>query len=285
MKIIRNIQNMQKAARDLRQQAKSIGFVPTMGALHAGHLSLIEQARKENDFVVVSIFVNPTQFGENEDFKLYPRNPGLDTLLCKKEGVDIIFYPDAGQIYPDEYKTYVIVQDLSDVLCGKFRPGHFKGVTTIVTKLFNIIQPDIAYFGQKDAQQAIIIQQMISDLNIPVEIKVMPIVREPDGLAMSSRNRYLTVKERKDAAVLFEAISAAKTMVKQGVIDSKRIIRAMRRIIQRQKSTRIQYIEIVDLNELNPVKKIKGKVLVALAVWIGKTRLIDNILVKPLTHR
>jgi pantoate--beta-alanine ligase len=284
LRIIRNIKDMYRVTRDLRQQAKSIGFVPTMGALHAGHLSLIKQARKENDIVVVSIFVNPTQFGRNEDLKQYPRNLKADTLLCKKEGVDIIFYPDASQIYPNGYKTYVLVQNLSDVLCGKFRPGHFKGVATIVTKLFNIIQPDVAYFGQKDAQQAIIVQQMIRDLNIPLKLRVMPIIREPDGLAMSSRNRYLTAKQRRDATVLSEAISAAKTMVKQGMINSERITRAMRRIIQRKESCRIQYIEIVDLNELKPVKKIQGKALVALAAWIGKTRLIDNIILKSPKH-
>ncbi len=280
MKIIRNIKDMHRTVRDLRQQEKSIGFVPTMGALHAGHLSLIKQARKENDIVVVSIFVNPTQFGRNEDLKRYPRNLKADALLCKKEGVDIIFYPDASRIYPKGYKTYVLVRNLSDVLCGKFRPGHFKGVATIITKLFNIVQPDTAYFGQKDAQQAIIIQQMTRDLGMPVKTRVMPIIREPDGLAMSSRNRYLTAKQRKDAVVLSEAIRAAKTMVKQGMINPERIIRAMRKIIQKKESCRIQYIEIVDLNELKPVKKIQGKVLVALAAWIGKTRLIDNIILK-----
>jgi pantoate--beta-alanine ligase len=271
---------MQRIARNLRQQGKSIGFVPTMGALHNGHLSLIKQARKENDIVIVSIFVNPTQFAPNDDFRRYPRNLKADVLSCKEEGVEFIFYPDAKQIYPKGYKTYVLVEKLSDVLCGKFRPGHFKGVATIVTKLFNIIQPDIAYFGQKDAQQAIIIQRMRKDLNIPVKIRVMPIIREQDDLALSSRNRYLTPKQREDAIVLWEALKKAKTMIKQGVIDSAGISHAMRRIIRRKKRARIQYIEIVDLDELNPVKRIQGRVLIALAVLIGKTRLIDNIIIR-----
>ena len=281
MRIIRNIKDMQRISQDLSRSKKSIGFVPTMGALHAGHLSLIKRARKENDFVIVSIFVNPAQFGPNEDLKQYPRKLKTDTLLCKKEGVDFIFYPDINQIYPKGYKTYVLVEKLSDVLCGKFRPGHFKGVVTIVTKLFNIIQPDIAYFGQKDAQQAIIIQQMTRDLNMPVKIRVMPIIREADGLALSSRNRYLTAKEREDATVLFEALRKAKTMVGQGLIGSARIILTLRKIIQKGKRAQIQYIEIVDLNELKPVKIIQDKALVTLAVKIGKTRLIDNIILTP----
>jgi len=281
MRIIRDIKNMQRISRDLRQQDKSIGFVPTMGALHVGHLSLVRQARKENDSVIVSIFVNPTQFGPKEDFRRYPRNLKVDAYLCKKEGVDIIFYPDICQIYPQGYKTYVLVENLSDFMCGKTRPGHFKGVATIVTKLFNIIQPDIAYFGQKDAQQAIIIQRMVRDLNMPNKIRVMPIIRESDGLAMSSRNSYLNVRERGDATVLYEALEKAKIMIREGIINSAKIILAMRNIIKKRKTAQIQYIEVVDLKELRPVKKVQGKVLVALAVKIGKTRLVDNIIAKP----
>jgi pantoate--beta-alanine ligase len=279
MKIIRSIKNMQRIVRDLKRDGKLVGFVPTMGALHNGHLSLIKQAAEENDFLIVSIFVNPTQFGPGEDFRRYPRTIKTDALLCKEEGVDIIFYPDANQIYPKGYKTYVALEGLSNILCGKFRPGHFKGVATIVIKLFNIIQPDIAYFGQKDAQQAVIIQQMVRDFNLPIKIKVMPIVREPDGLAMSSRNSYLSFKERADAAVLYKALGKAKAMIRQGIINPSRIILAMRKIILKKKTTRIQYIKIVDLNELKPVKRIQGKVLIALAVWIGRTRLIDNIII------
>ena len=281
MRIIRSINNMQRISMDLKREGKSIGFVPTMGALHAGHLGLIKRACKENDFTIVSLFLNPTQFGPKEDFRRYLRNLKADASLCKKEGVNIIFYPEVHQIYPKEYKTHVFIERLSDVLCGKFRPGHFKGVATIVTKLFNIVQPDIAYFGQKDAQQAIIIQRMTRDLNIPVKINVMPIIRESDGLALSSRNNYLTVKQREEAVVLSQALRKAKIMIKQGVIDSAKIILAMRKIIQKRKSAQIQYIQIVDLDELLPVKKIKHKVLVVLAVWIGRTRLIDNAIVKP----
>ena len=281
MKIIRSIKNMQRIARDLKRDGKSVGFVPTMGALHNGHLSLIKQATKENDFLIVSIFVNPTQFGPGEDFRRYPRSLKTDALLCKSQGVDIIFYPDAGQIYPKGYKTYILVEELSNILCGKFRPGHFKGVATIVVKLFNIVQPDIAYFGQKDAQQAVIIQQMVRDFNLPIKIKVLPIIREPDGLAMSSRNSYLSFKERADATVLYKSLGKAKAMIKQGIINPSRIILVLRKMILKKKTARIQYIKIVDLNELKPVKRIQGKVLVALAVWIGRTRLIDNIIITP----
>ena len=281
MRIIRSTKDMHKLSCNLRQRGRVIGFVPTMGALHAGHLSLIRQARRENNFVIVSIFVNPTQFAPHEDFNKYPRKLKIDSLLCKKEGVDVIFYPEVGEIYSKEHKTYVLVEGLSDVLCGKYRPGHFRGVATVVAKLFNIIQPDIAYFGQKDAQQAIIIQQMVRDLNIPIRIKVLPIIRESNGLALSSRNTYLTARQREAAVALSEAAREARIMVKQRVADSAKIIRAMRKIIQERKPARIQYIEIVDLNELKPVRLIKDKALVALAVWIGKTRLIDNIILTP----
>ncbi|MFH1678362.1 MAG: pantoate--beta-alanine ligase [Candidatus Omnitrophota bacterium] len=280
MRIIRAINKMQRLAIGIKRDGKSIGFVPTMGALHNGHLSLIRQARKENDFVVVSIFVNPAQFGPNEDFRSYPGMLKADVSVCRKAGVDIIFYPEAGKIYPQGYKTYVFIEKLSGALCGKYRCGHFRGVATIVTKLFNIIQPAVAYFGQKDAQQAIIIKQLVRDLNMPVKIKVMPIIREQDGMALSSRNSYLSAKERGDANVLYAALGKARTMIKQGAVNTASIILAMRKIIQGKKTANIQYIEIVDLNELKPVKKIKGKVLIALAAWIGKTRLIDNIIVK-----
>ncbi len=281
MRIIQSIKKMQTISANLRRDGKSVGFVPTMGALHDGHLSLIKQARKDNDVVVVSIFVNPTQFAPGEDFERYPRDLSKDISLCKGEGVDIIFYPRINQIYPEDYKTYVIVNELSDVLCGRFRPGHFRGVTTIVAKLFNIIQPEIAYFGQKDAQQAIIIQQMKRDLNIPVKIRIMPIVRDSDGLALSSRNRYLTHTEREGASILFESLRKAKQMVNQGINDSRLIIRRMRGIIKKNKYAQIQYINIVDLNTLKPVEKVKQRTLIALAVYIGNTRLIDNIIVNP----
>lgn len=270
---------MQRTSNKYKLQGKSIGFVPTMGALHEGHLSLIRKARKENDLVVVSIFVNPTQFGPREDFKKYPRDLKRDTDLCKKEGVDIIFYPDTAEIYPANYKTYCLVTDLSDVLCGLSRPGHFKGVATVVTKLFNLVQPDIAYFGQKDAQQAIIIKRLVRDLNMSLEIKVMPTVREKVGLALSSRNIYLNEQERKDAIVLSESLALAKGLIKKRLKDADKIIKRMRQFIQKKNTAKIDYISIVDLDNLKPVKKISNKCLIALAVWIGKTRLIDNIVI------
>jgi len=281
MRIIRNIKEMSVFSKKIRIKGKTVGFVPTMGALHEGHLSLIRQARKENDIVVVSIFVNPIQFGPKEDFRKYPRNIERDAHLCKSEGADIIFYPNIKEMYPENYKTYVTVEDLGGLLCGKFRPGHFKGVTTIVDKLFNIVSPDISYFGQKDAQQAIIIKKMAGDLNIPVQIKVMPTVREKDGLAMSSRNIYLNKDERQDAAVLYQALSLAKDLIRKGGVGSLHIIKKMRQLINKKKSTKIQYISIVDPDNLEPVDRIKSKVLITLAVWIGKTRLIDNIIVNP----
>ncbi|MFH1339025.1 MAG: pantoate--beta-alanine ligase [Candidatus Omnitrophota bacterium] len=279
MKIIRSIERMQRTAKELKRKGKSIGFVPTMGALHAGHLSLIKQARKENDVAVTSIFVNPAQFGPGEDYLRYPRDLKTDALLCKKEGVDIIFYPAAGRMYPEGYKTYVITESLSNVLCGRFRPGHFRGVATIVARLFNIVQPDAAYFGRKDAQQAVIIQQMARDLNMPIKIRVMPIIREADGLALSSRNAYLNARERKDAVVLCEALKKAEAMIIRGVAVSSKIKLAMRGIIRKKKTARIQYLEIVDPVELKPVKKIRDEALIALAVYIGRTRLIDNMII------
>ena len=279
MRIISSIKQMSKFSQKIKRKSRTLGFVPTMGALHAGHLSLIRQARKENNIVVVSIFVNPIQFGPGEDFKKYPRMLKQDAKLCNGEGVDIIFYPIANELYPSDYKTYVTVEGLSDCLCGKFRIGHFKGVATVVTKLFNIVNPDIAYFGQKDAQQAIIIKKMAEDLNIPVKIKVMPTVREKDGLAMSSRNSYLNEKEIKDAIVLSRSLNLAEDLIKRGIKDTNKIIRSMRQLIQSKKTAQIDYISIVDAVSLKPIKKITDNCLIALAVWIGKTRLIDNIII------
>ncbi len=281
MKIIYSIKEMSDFSKKMHLQDQTIGFVPTMGALHVGHLSLIRKARGENDKVVVGIFVNPMQFGPKEDYKRYPRNLKLDAQLCRQEGTDVIFYPDVRQMYPANYKTYVVVQDLSDCLCGKFRPGHFKGVATVVTKLINIISPDVAYFGQKDAQQAIIIKKMVEDLNLAVKIKAMPTIREKDGLAMSSRNTYLHKDQRRDAVVLYQALTQAKDLIRQGNRDSLDIIRKMRRLINKRRSANIQYISIVCPQDLKPVDKIRNKVLIALAVFIGKTRLIDNIVVSP----
>jgi pantoate--beta-alanine ligase len=279
VRIIRRIKEISKLSLKNRLKRIKIGFVPTMGALHQGHLSLIRQARRENSFVVVSIFVNPIQFGPKEDFKKYPRRLKRDANLCRKEGVDIIFFPSVKEMYSDNFKTYVTVKDLSDVLCGKSRPGHFQGVTTIVTKLFNIVQPDTAYFGQKDAQQAIIIKKMVEDLNMPVKIKILPTIRQIDGLALSSRNVYLNDKERKDALVLSSALKLARNLIEKGEKDTLKIIDRMKKMIQMKKTAKIDYISIVDLDNLRPISRIKGNCLIALAVWIGKTRLIDNIVI------
>lgn len=278
MIIVRSIERMTRIAASLKRKGKRIGFVPTMGALHAGHLSLIRKARKENDAVVVSIFVNPIQFGPKEDFTRYPRDLSADSRLCRSEGVDIIFYPDFKKMYPCGYRTYAEVQGLSEVLCGSARPGHFRGVATVVIKLLNIVQPAAVYFGQKDAQQAIIIKTMVKDLNIPAKVKVLPTVRERDGLAMSSRNVYLTARERKSALALSGALRLARHLLKIGTRDAQKIITEMQRFIQRERSAKIEYISIVDLKHLRPAKRIDGRYLVALAVRIGKTRLIDNVI-------
>lgn len=250
-----------------------------MGALHQGHLSLIRKAHKDNDAVIVSIFVNPAQFAPQEDFRKYPRPFKIDMALCCQAGVDFIFAPDVKDMYPDGYKTYIEVEELSEVLCGKFRKGHFRGVATIVAKLFNLIQPDVAYFGRKDAQQAVIIKKMVYDLNIPVRIEVIPTVREKDGLALSSRNAYLSDEERKDASVLYQALKLARRRIKDGVRDSRVIIREMCELIGAKKSAKVQYISIVGRDNLRTLKIIKDNALIALAAYVGKTRLIDNIYV------
>ncbi|RJO64078.1 MAG: pantoate--beta-alanine ligase [Candidatus Omnitrophota bacterium] len=278
MKIIKKINEMQTMALGFRRQGKSVGFVPTMGALHAGHLSLIRRARTDNDIVVVSIFINPAQFGRGEDYKRYPRKLRQDYQLCKKAGVDFIFCPSPSSMYTQDYQTYVEVVRLSGPLCGRFRPGHFRGVATVVAKLFHIVEPTIAYFGLKDAQQALVVDRMMQDLNFPVRIKVLPIAREKDLLAMSSRNAYLNARQRKEAAILPEALLLAYKLVKQGERNASVVIRKMRGLIRRAKDAKVQYISIVDAKKLKQQKKIKGRILVALAVWFGKTRLIDNML-------
>ncbi len=279
IRIIRKIKEMQLLSSKAKKDGMTIGFVPTMGALHEGHLSLMRMARKDNDLVVLSIFVNPIQFGPHEDYKKYPRDFKKDERLAKSAGADVLFYPAVKEVYPDGHSTYVEVETLSNVLCGASRPGHFKGVTTVVAKLFNIVQPDTAYFGQKDAQQTIIIQKMVHDLNMGLKIKVMPIVREKDGLAMSSRNVYLSKEERRDAVILFSSLQEARDMIKSGEIISSRVISRIRDMIGEKKTTRIDYVAVVDPLNLKDVKRISGTVLIALAVWAGKTRLIDNMVV------
>ncbi len=280
MRIIRSVGQMQKTISKLKQQGKRIGFVPTMGYLHEGHLSLIRRCRKENDIVVISIFVNPTQFGPKEDFRQYPRDFQRDYRLAKREHVDIIFFPSRTAMYPPKYKTYIEVQGLGEILCGKFRPGHFRGVTTIVGKLLNIVMPTTLYLGQKDAQQAVIIQQMISDLHFPVKVRVRPIVRERDGLAMSSRNKYLSKTERQRATALYTALMAAKDMIRKGEKKTKRLRQRMRHILVSAKIKKIDYIEFVNARTLEPVSIIHGDVVIAIAAYVGKTRLIDNIIIR-----
>ncbi|MCJ7508015.1 MAG: pantoate--beta-alanine ligase [candidate division Zixibacteria bacterium] len=271
---------MQQIALSLKRKGKKISFVPTMGYLHQGHLSLVRIAKKKSDVVVVSIFVNPTQFGPKEDFKRYPRNFARDKIFLQKEGCDYIFAPRMESIYPQGYSTFVEVDGLSSKLEGASRPGHFKGVTTIVAKLFNIVQPDIAVFGQKDAQQAVVIKKMVEDLNFKTKIIIAPTVREKDGLAQSSRNKYLSLKQRKSATVLYKSLALAKGLIKNGEKDARIIVNKMRRLINKEKDTKIDYIAITDTENLNSIEKIKGEVLISLAVKFGKTRLIDNIKMK-----
>ncbi len=280
MKIIRSVRQMQEYAAHIKRQGSKIGLVPTMGYLHQGHISLVRQAVKDNDIAVISIFVNSIQFGPEEDFKRYPRDFKRDCLLAKSSGAGIIFYPPKEAMYPDGYQTYVEVEKLSGYLCGRSRPGHFKGVATVVAKLFNIITPDTAYFGQKDAQQAIVIKRMVKDLNMDIVVKIMPTVRGPDGLAMSSRNSYLSPAQRKDALVLKNALQKAKSMISSDEIAVREIISRMRQIIQDVSAAKIDYISIVDAETLEDLRVIKGNVLIMLAVKIGDVRLIDNIVVR-----
>jgi len=263
----------------MKEKGKRIGFVPTMGYLHEGHLSLIKRARKENEIVVVSIFVNPTQFGPREDFKKYPRNLKQDIRLSKEAGSDIIFYPSVGSMYPKGCSTYAETEGLSSFMCGLSRPAHFKGVTTICTKLFNIVRPDIAYFGQKDYQQALIIKRLASDLNMDLKIKILPIIREASGLAMSSRNNYLTLSQRNKAAILYQSLKMAKALIMSGEKSASKVKSAIRRMILKEKGFRIDYITVADPHTLKETKHISSKVLIALAAWLGKTRLIDNIII------
>jgi pantoate--beta-alanine ligase len=279
MRVIKKINEMQELVDRLKQDAHKIGFIPTMGFLHEGHLSLFRVAKKYSDIRIVSIFVNPTQFAPSEDFEKYPRDFTRDKKLCTQEGIDYIFYPSVEEMYQKNHKTYVFIDDLSKKLCGITRPTHFKGVTTVVAKLFNIVKPDIAVFGQKDAQQCVIIKKIILDLNFDIKIVIAPIIREPDGLAMSSRNRYLDGNERQDAIILYRSLQLAEKMIKQGEIDTNNIKEKMEELIQEVPSASIEYISIVDPDTLDPVDKIKKSTLIAIALYIGHTRLIDNIII------
>ena len=281
MEVLKQISDVRKAVAAARAEGERIGLVPTMGDLHAGHISLVSAARSRTDFVVVSVFVNPTQFGPSEDYGKYPRDLARDTKLCQNNGVDILFAPSAAEMYPDENITWVSVEKLAAPLCGASRPGHFRGVATVCTKLFNIVQPDIAFFGRKDAQQAIIIKRMVEDLNMPLGIEVCPTVREPDGLAMSSRNRYLSPRERDDAVAIYTALRRCADSLEKGEVDATALAAEICSTIGKTPSARIEYVGIMNAADLQPARRIEGPTLVAVAVWIGSTRLIDNLIFDP----
>ncbi len=281
MKILRTIEGMRRHAAGLRRRHMPIGFVPTMGALHQGHLSLMRMASRQCPVVLVSIFVNPSQFGPHEDYARYPRNLKGDAKKCRTAGVDILFAPTALQLYPHGFKTWVSVKEIGDVLEGHSRPGHFSGMATIVLKLFNIIRPHRAYFGLKDHQQAAVIRRLVKDLNLDTKIVLGPTIREPDGLAMSSRNRYLSRAERRAAPILWKALQSGREAVRKGVNRASNVRSAMIRRIVREPMAKIDYVTVADPETLNKISEIRGPVLIALAVWIGQTRLIDNIIVRP----
>lgn len=277
--IITTISELRNYLHNQRLQGKTVGLVPTMGYLHDGHLSLIRAARKENNVVVVSDFVNPTQFGPNEDFATYPRDIERDAKLATDAGADVIFHPSVEEMYPTDSSTIVEVEgNITKVLCGASRPTHFKGVTTVVSMLFNIVQPDRAYFGQKDAQQAAVLMKMINDLHMNIELITCPIVRESDGLAMSSRNTYLSVEERKQAVVLNQALKAGKDAFEKGEKEASKLVKIISNKINEMPLAEIDYVNILDFPSLAPVSKIEKEVLAAVAVKFGKTRLIDNVI-------
>lgn len=271
---------MKNRVKSINEKGMSIGFVPTMGFLHEGHLSLIKKSKKDNDITIVSIFVNPTQFGKNEDFNQYPRDLERDINFTEKEGVDFLFIPNISEMYPNGFGTYVNEELQTNILCGKSRPGHFKGVTTIVNKLFNIVKPDRAYFGQKDYQQYIIIKKMVRELNMDVEVIACPIIRESDGLAMSSRNVYLSREDRVKALSLSKALVAAEKIIKNGENDTNLIIDYIKKYIISYGECEIDYVEILNAESLNKMEWVENKVLIAVAVRYGATRLIDNVVVE-----
>lgn len=280
MKIVHTIAEIREIVRQARLAGHTVGFVPTMGYLHEGHLELMRRARERCDFVVASIFVNPTQFGPNEDLDRYPRDLERDARLAEEVGVDVIFNPSVQEMYPPGYCTYVEVERLTEKMCGASRPGHFRGVATVVTKLFNIVKPDVAFFGQKDAQQALVIQGMVADLNMDLEIVTVPTVRESDGLAMSSRNVYLDPEQRRAALVLSRSLDRAVEAVRAGERDVARIRQMVENLIRAEPLARIDYVEIYSYPGLEPVERLQGQALLALAVKFGQTRLIDNVILE-----
>ena len=280
MRIVGKINDVRNQVKEWKKQGLTVGFVPTMGYLHEGHESLIKKASEENDKVVVSIFVNPMQFGPKEDLASYPRDLERDSEVCEKAGTDLIFHPENEEMYFNDFSTFVDMNGLTKGLCGKSRPIHFRGVCTVVTKLFNIVSPDRAYFGEKDAQQLAVIKRMVRDLNIDIEIIGCPIIREEDGLAKSSRNTYLNEEERKAALILSKAVFLGKKMVEDGETSAAAVKEAMIKKIESEPMAKIDYVEAVDGLSMQPVEEIKAPVLVAMAVYIGKTRLIDNFIVE-----
>jgi len=281
MKLVRSISEMNALCRAARSGGELLGLVPTMGALHEGHLSLVRTARKKSDVVAATIFVNPTQFGPNEDFAKYPRALESDRALLEREGVELVFAPSVEEMYPQGAVTWVVVEGLSERLCGKSRPGHFRGVTTVVAKLFHIVGPDLAFFGQKDAAQVAIIQRMVRDLGMPVTIEVCPIVRQTDGLAISSRNAYLSAQERKSALVLHRSLTRVQKLFESGERDSASLISATKHEVAAEPTVRLDYVEIVDPETLEPETAVTKSTLVAMAAFVGQTRLIDNIVLEP----
>jgi len=281
LQLVHSVAEMQRSLAPFRTKGPIIGLVPTMGALHAGHARLIDTARAECGCVVASIFVNPIQFDRGDDFHRYPRTLATDTEFCSAHGVDLVFAPPDAEIYPQPQRAFVEVDRVGDYLCGPFRPGHFRGVATVVLKLLNIVRPGRAYFGEKDAQQLAVIRRMVLDLNVPVTIVEVPTVREADGLALSSRNQHLSSEERLIAPVFIRALRSAQALIASGVVDAGAVKREARRVLEEPPGVRIEYIEIVDPEEMQPVGQITTPVRIAGAIWVGKTRLIDNLLCVP----
>ena len=279
MQVVHTIKEVRDTVKSWRKEGLSVGLVPTMGYLHEGHLSLMKAAKAGNDKVVVSVFVNPIQFGPGEDLESYPRDLDRDAALCENVGVDLVFNPEPSEMYHDDFSSFVDMNTLTGNLCGKTRPIHFRGVCTVVSKLFHIVKPDRAYFGQKDAQQLLVIKHMVADLNEDIEIIGCPIVREEDGLAKSSRNTYLSAEERQAALVLSKAVFAGEKLVKEGEKDANKVLSEMRAIIEAEPLAKIDYVQMVSQKNIEDVEVIDGPVLCAMAVYIGKTRLIDNFMI------
>lgn len=280
MELVRRVPRMKEICRRARAEGRRVGFVPTMGYLHEGHLSLVRRIREVADLAVVSVFVNPTQFAPGEDFDRYPRDLARDADLLIREGVDYLFAPEADEMYPPGPRTFVEVERLGSILEGASRPGHFRGVATVVLKLFEVVRPDVAAFGQKDAQQAILVQRMARDLLLDVEILVLPTVRDEDGVALSSRNIYLSAEERRAARAIPRSLEAAQQAVAAGERDPAAVVRAVREVLEAEPAVKVDYVALVETAELEPVERVEGEVLLAVAVWAGRTRLIDNVILK-----